>query len=122
MKAPPSQTIYPWLKANLGKACLAPLTSVDTAALEAATQIAAVACHTDAPEVSRAFGLLVRLMQPATRPLAFHAIAHVRDWSDRWVMWEDAGLGDLHCPLALYEPQALGETDAQFAARCARRK
>ncbi len=102
---PYCQTVLPWLKANLGKHCLAPLTSTDAKALSAAVQIIALyACARD-QSVLDAFGGVVELMQSSTQHLAYHAIAHVMDWSDRDPIWADAGLGQTAVRLkCAYEP------------------
>lgn len=89
---PPCETVYPWLRANLGKNCLAPLTSTDARALSAAVQIVELYAYCHSPEVARAFGDVVRCMQSSTREFAYHAIAHVMDWSDRSKIWSKAGL------------------------------
>lgn len=91
-----SDTILPWLRANGMN--LAALTSQDTRALQAATQIMALYNSCDSNAEHRciaAFGQMVTCMQPQTRYLAFHAIAHVGDWGFRQRMWEMAELPDL---------------------------
>jgi len=89
---PVSESIFPWLKANLGPDCLAPLTGTDYRALRAAVQTVELYSYDPAPEVLQAFCLVVNRMQTSTRELAFHAIAHVMDWSDRDTLWAAAGL------------------------------
>ncbi len=89
---PPAATIFTWLKQNLGPRCLAPLTSVDAAALKASVQLAELCCYQQNADVLAAYRITVLQMQPHCRRLAFHAIAHVRDWSDRREMWVDSGL------------------------------
>lgn len=84
---PPCQTIIPWLRANLGKNCTAPLTGTDARALSAAVQIIELYSYHSRPEVLKAFGAVVSCMQPTTRELAYHAIAHVMDWTDRFDLW-----------------------------------
>ena len=102
---PPCLTIRPWLQANLGKSCLAGLTGTDAKALSAAVQLIELYSYDQHPQLLHAFAVIVRRMQPSMRPLAFHAIAHVMDWSDRVPLWEDAGLGDIVAPLCAYEPR-----------------
>lgn len=87
-----AQTIFPWLKANLGPRALAPLTHTDADALKAAVEIVNLwsGCRED--EVAKAFGLVVGQMQPHSQQFAFHAIAHVMDWSTRAELWQLAGL------------------------------
>lgn len=108
MNKPHCQTVIPWLKVNLGKKCLAPLTSTDTKALMAAVQIVelyAYDCHRD---VLQAFGDVVLRMQPHCRELAYHAIAHVRDWPDRAEMWAAADLPGIDRPrVCAFEPGAV---------------
>ena len=101
---PKCETVYPWLRANLGRNCLAPLTHTDAAALAAAVQIVALYCHCDGPDVAEAFGAVVREMQPHTQGLAFHSIAHVMDWGDRYRLWHAAGLDPVGVRKCLYEP------------------
>lgn len=101
--------IFCWLKANLGKSCLAPLTGSDAAALIAAHAIADAMCNADStqlPGLHHAFYHVVMTMQPKCRGLAFHAIAQARDWSDRLPVWRRAGLPDADVPLTkcAYEP------------------
>lgn len=89
---PPAATIFTWLKDNLGQRCLAPLTSVDSAALKAAVQIVELYSLHPGPDVLTAFHRVVGSMQPHTRRLAYHAIAHVMDWSHRGEIWARAAL------------------------------
>lgn len=90
---PAAATVLSWLKGNgIG---LGALTSHDTACLLAAVQIAAVWIRGDSDSkdsASAAFKNIVEQMQPRTRFMAFHAIAHVGEWSHRWALWMDAGL------------------------------
>lgn len=88
---PKSVTVGPWLKANLGKTCLAPLTGTDYRALQAAVQIIELYAYDPDSSLLVAFAQVVGRMQEKTRSLAFHAIAHVMDWSDRWRLWRMAG-------------------------------
>jgi hypothetical protein len=93
MKAKPHcETVMPWLKANLGKHCLAPLTGTDFRALQAAVQIIELSAYDDSPEVIEAFAKIVRRMQPKCQGLAYYAIAYVLDWGDRSRIWRQAGL------------------------------
>ena len=89
---PVCETVFPWLRANLGKNCLGALTGTDRKALEAAAQIISLYSYDEAPSVIEAFGIVVRRMQPSTQQLAYHAIAHVTDWSYRSRIWIAAGL------------------------------
>lgn len=94
MSAPklPAQTLFPWLKDNLGKTCLAPLTGTDARALRAAVMLIDLYSVDGNPTVLAAFATTVRRMQTKTQHLAYHAIAHVLDWSDRFKLWNAAGL------------------------------
>jgi len=92
MSAPLCKSLYPWLRSNLGKRCLAPLTSCDAYALAAAVHLAELWGCTRSHDVEQAFGLVVNQMQPHTRYLAFHAIAHCLDWGHRSELWIEAGL------------------------------
>jgi hypothetical protein len=102
---PVCKALRPWLKANLGKGCLGALTGTDAKALDTAVHLIELYAYDPAPELLPAFAAIVRQMQPCTRYLAFHAIAHIRDWNDRFTMWGDAGL-DLPIRLekCAYEP------------------
>lgn len=84
MKNPP---IYAWLKSNLGKNCLAPLTGTDARALIASVEIMELYSVCKEPGVLIAFREIVLQMQPQCRELAFHAIAMKLDWSDRNEVW-----------------------------------
>jgi hypothetical protein len=90
-----SQLIVPWLRANLGPACLAPLTTTDFKALRAAVEILELYAYDRNPAVLEAFRLVVLRMQESSRQFAYHAIAHVLDWSERPKVWEAAGLPPL---------------------------
>jgi len=91
---PKCETVLPWLKANLGERCLAPLTGTDARALQAAVQIIELYSYDSDLSVLAAFALVVQRMQPSTQELAYHATAHVMDWSDRARVWVRAGLAD----------------------------
>jgi len=90
---PLAKTVFPWLKANLGKGCLGVLTGQDFKALAAAVQLVPVWCNSDdRAQVAHAFRLVVEQMQPSARELAFHAIAHAADWGHRYELWASSGL------------------------------
>jgi len=89
---PPAETVLDWLHSNLGGRALAPLTGSDTRALRAAVQIIEQFSYDQHPDVLRAFAYVVSRMQPHTRELAYHAIAHPLDWSDREKLWHASGL------------------------------
>jgi len=95
---PVCQTLSRWLKDNLGKHCLGVLTSVDSRALDAAAHLINLYAYHPRQDVVRAFGLTVLQMQPQARYLAYHAIAHVRNWEDRVAMWNEAGLPPVENP------------------------
>lgn len=102
---PVSVTLLPWLRANLGKRALAPLTSTDHAALLAAVQVVALYAQTEDDSLPGAFAACVRKMQMSTREFAFHSIAHVMDWPDRGKLWALAGLEPLERRMRCqYEP------------------
>ncbi len=95
MYKPPSVTVFDWLRKNLGKRALGVLTDTDTRALRAAVQIVECYCYSDSlhrPRLAQAFGAVVTTMQPQSRRLAYHAIAHVWDWSYRSDLWVAAQL------------------------------
>lgn len=85
-------TYQAWLRANLGKRALAPLTSQDARALDAAASVAALWQYSQRQTVADAFGTIVLLMQATTQHLAFHLVAQVGDWEDRATLWNMAGL------------------------------
>lgn len=89
---PVSETVLPWLRANLGKHCLGALTGSDLKALRAAVHIIELYAYDEHPSLLVAFAHVVRRMQPSTRSLAYHAIAHVLDWGDRSRIWVAADL------------------------------
>lgn len=113
---PKAETIFPWLRANLGKKCLAPLTGTDSRALQAAVQIIEHYAYDSDPTVLAAFRLVVLRMQPKCYVFAFHAIAHVMDWSDRERIWLSSHLPSeiRHFQRCAYEPgsRALVSQDA----------
>lgn len=92
MKATPPlcKSVLPWLTANLGKGCLGCLTGQSGRALAAATQIIGLYSYCDQEaeaHVLSAFRSVVMCMPPDQRELAYHAIAHVLNWSDRERIW-----------------------------------
>lgn len=87
--------VGPWLKANLGPRCLAPLTGTDARALIAAVQIVELWSEGRSASAAQSFRLVVLEMQQHTRGLAYHAIAHVMDWSHRQELWIAAGLPEV---------------------------
>jgi hypothetical protein len=108
MQKPPSTTISAWLKSNLGKSALAGQTGTDQKALLAAVQIIDLYSYDRDPSLLGAFGAVVRRMQPKQYFLAFHATAHVMDWSDRVSVWTQAGLPtDIKVPRCIFEPQTI---------------
>lgn len=89
----PAQTVGPWLKAN--GMYLGALTGQDWAALRAAAECMGLYARSDDTGEAQsliAFKACVLAMQPSTRYLAFHAIAHLLDWGDRWTIWRRCGL------------------------------
>lgn len=90
----PACTVIEWLRANLGSRALAPLTGSDTRALRAAVQLIEQYSYDRHANVLHAFAYCVSRMQSTTRELAYHAIAHPMDWSDRQTVWKASGLGD----------------------------
>jgi hypothetical protein len=106
MIKPASQTVASWLKSNLGKTALAATTGTDYKALLAAVQIIELYSYDRDPSLLGAFGHVVRRMQPSQYSLAYHAIAHVMDWSDRFRVWQGAGLPtDIKVRRCAFEPQ-----------------
>ena len=93
--APPAATVLDWLGTNLGSKALAPLTGSDTRALQAAVQIIEQFSYDRDPSVLMAFAHVVARMQWKNRELAYHAIAHPLDWSDRHRIWIASGLTPL---------------------------
>jgi hypothetical protein len=102
------QELRPWLKANLGKQCLAPLTTQDDLALDAAICLLKLFNYCDsrhANEVLKAFAAAVMTMLPHNRRLAYHAIAHVMDWHNRDQIWSRCGLPEVENPgVCQHEP------------------
>lgn len=90
---PVCQALTVWLTANLGKGWAAALTGTDARALPAAVHIVElISIAGTTASLAKAFGFVVETMQPSTRYLAYHAIAHVLDWSDRDRIWDAADL------------------------------
>jgi hypothetical protein len=87
--------ILRWLKNNLGKRAIAPLTSTDVYALVTSVSLSNLVSYSTAPPaLFRAYREIVEQMQPHTRYLAYHAIACELDWSHRTMIWTAAGLGE----------------------------
>lgn len=102
---PVSVSLRPWLRENLGKHCLAPLTSADSKALDAAIHIIELySIDRDDRLIVRAFATVVRRMQESTRYLAYHATAHSLDWSDRSHVWFLAGFSECPTSRCQHEP------------------
>lgn len=109
----PCQTVLTWLRENLGKNCTAPLTNTDRKALFAAVQIVELYAYCDQPDVAVAFGKVVQQMQRHTWHLAYHAVAHVMDWSHRLELWKYSGLASVHpAPTSLckWEPASRAQS------------
>lgn len=82
-----------FLRANLGRQALAPLTGTDYRALAAAIHIVSLYTYGGGNDATlQALRLVVMQMQPSTRHLAYHAIAHGMDWNDRARVWALAQL------------------------------
>ena len=89
---PPCVTFRSFVRANFAKGCLSPLTGTDFRALDAAIQIIAMLAYDRSPEAIEAFGKVVGRMQPHCQWIAYQAIAHGIDWSERDSIWAEAGL------------------------------
>jgi len=104
---PVCETLLPWLRNNLGKTCLAPLTGQDAKALASAIHIIHLYAYCDSRDEEgclTAFRCVVERMQPSTRELAYHGIAHVMDWHNRADVWSKAGLAPIKFPrMCAYE-------------------
>lgn len=82
-----------WLKANLGPKSLAPLTGTDVDALNAAVAVSVLYRRVgNVGSMLTAYRECVIQMQPETRQVAYHAIAMVLDWEDRYRIWTRCGL------------------------------
>lgn len=95
---PAAATICTWLRANLGPQSLGCLTGGSSRALLASVQIIACCANCDEeaePHILSAFRSVVMTMPSDQRELAYHAIAHVLDWSDRHRLWVRAQLPQL---------------------------
>lgn len=103
MKKNPSQTVFAFLKGNLGKRCLAPLTTTDAKALLASVMIVDLWTTGRDNAAIAAWHHVVGKMQETTRHLAFHAVAHVSNWEDRWRFW-DNGWGEMPTEKCAFEP------------------
>ena len=101
--------LLPWLRANLGNGCTAPLTGTDAKALTAAVHIIELYSYHRQQTVLEAFGRIVECMQPHTQSLAYHAIAHVMDWGDRAEVWTLAGLPEFVPSRCAFEPKPRSE-------------
>jgi len=103
---PVSATVGKWLRENGWS--LGGLTGQDWPALKAAAHIVELWCAADSSGrkyAAIAFRHVVESMQPTMRHLAYHAIAHVSDWSFRDQLWYQADLERLENPgLCAYEP------------------
>lgn len=116
-KKNPSNTLFNWLREQLGKGCLAMLVGSDAAALQAAVLIVETWCYSDSsqrPHCLNAFRETVLILQPKCRLFAYHAIAHVHDWSTRATFWHEAGLPPIeNLLLCQHEPAARIEQGAE---------
>lgn len=81
-----------WLRENLGREATAAMTGTDIRALVACYHILVLHAYTRSETVLVAYQAVVVEMQPSTRYMAYHLIAMVLDWSDRPVVWTQAGL------------------------------
>jgi len=97
------ESLRPWLRDNLGKRCLAPLTGTDARALAAAVHVIDLYSYHGDKNLLPAFAAIVRCMQPTTQELAYHAIAHVMDWSNRREFWLEAGLPEFNPRVCAFE-------------------
>lgn len=106
-RRPPAATVFEWLANNLGESALAPLTGTDSKAIAAFVQLVELYSYSSRPDTLGAMTLTVQNMQRKTWYLAFHAIAHVMDWSHRAQIWTAAGLPEMHnIPVCKYSPEA----------------
>lgn len=103
---PLAVTILPWLQANLGKYCTACLTGQDTRALIASVYLVEAYSNADWENGAKllvAWRSTIETMQPSAQHLAFHSVAHVRDWGHRAEMWFAAGLPPIAVPPCKFE-------------------
>lgn len=88
-------TVLRWLRANLGADCLSGRPAADLAAINAAAHLADLWLRADKlgrTRAAAAYSATVRAMQPDSRWLAYHAVAHMGDWDHRGELWSAAGL------------------------------
>lgn len=97
-----------FLKGNLGKKCLAPLTGTDYRALMAGALIIEAYSGDRNRDYLDAFRLVVSRMQRKCWPLAFHTIACLTNWEERMTIWMKAGL-----PTAPLENMPVCEMDPE---------
>jgi len=96
---PYAATVAKWLRDNGMR--LGGLTGQDWPALKSAVHIVELWCAADSSGrryAAMAFRHVVESMQPELRHLAYHAIAHVGDWSHRDQLWQEADLESLENP------------------------
>jgi hypothetical protein len=89
---PCCKTIVPWVKAQprAGKACFAPCTGQDWAALKAFAHLVELYAYGDAQGrecAIQAMGAVVTAMQPHVRYLAKIMIPCMMDWSHEEEIW-----------------------------------
>lgn len=98
-----------WLRANLGRGALAPLTGTDSRALAAVAHILMLRAVADSERLPlEAFRAVVLTMQPKTRELAYHAVAWCGEWEWRERVWRAAGLPPLeHVSVCAGEPRGV---------------
>jgi hypothetical protein len=101
---PVCQSLNKWLRINRGQTCLGVLSGTDYKALETVVHLVALYCYDGDPSLLEAFAIVVNRMQPAARPLAYHAIAHLMDWPDRERIWAAAGLPRMFTGRCIREP------------------
>lgn len=103
---PASARVFAWLKENLGKSALAPLTTTDASALLAAVQLVELMGYgyPSRPALCAAFAAIVGEMQRKCQYMAFHSIAMLLDWPDRAKIWAACNLEPLaNVPACKYE-------------------
>lgn len=97
----PTETVFPWLRENLGKQCLGCLTGYSGKAVLAAFQVI-VAYNSSDERAEKAllqsFRLIVETLDRPERELVYHSIAHVMNWWDRALIFEKAGLPPIENP------------------------
>ena len=89
---PTCKCLLKWLKLN--GLSIGALTGTDSRALAAAVHILELYYVSSSDEAAtlEAFRIVVMKMQPSTRQLAYHAIAHLAEWHNRAEIWVRAGL------------------------------